>query len=86
MYRSCSLATIARQVTRNKLDLEGVQDVRWDKGGTVREQDYTFFLVKGNENQQLGTGFFVHYRILSAGKIVEFARYRMSYIVMRGHL
>jgi len=34
---------MARQVTRNKLDSEGVQEVRWDKGGTVREQDYTLF-------------------------------------------
>jgi hypothetical protein len=44
MYRSRSLATVARQLTRNKLDLEGVQEVRWDKGGNVREGDYTFFL------------------------------------------
>ena len=43
----------------------GVQEVRWDKGGTVRAGDYDFFYRKGNENHQLGTGFLVHCRIVS---------------------
>jgi len=32
----------------------------------------------------LGTGFFVHHRILSAVKRTEFVSDRMSYIVLRG--
>ena len=43
-----------------------------------------FFLWKRNENRQLRTGLFVHQRIASAFKRVEFVSDRMSYIVLRG--
>jgi len=43
MYRSGSLVTEARELARYKLDLVGVQEVRWDKRGTARARDYIFF-------------------------------------------
>ena len=61
----------------------GVHEVRWDKGGTVRAGDFDFFYGKGNKNHQLGTGFFVHRRLVSAVKRIEFVSDRL-YIVLRG--
>ena len=52
--------------------------------GHGKSRRFYFLLRKGNENHQLGTGFFVHHRILSAVKRVEFVSDRMSYIVLRG--
>jgi len=47
VYRSGSLITAAaRELTRYKLDLVSVQEVRWDKGGTVRVGDYNFVCGK----------------------------------------
>jgi hypothetical protein len=84
LYRSGSLTAVARELTRYNLHLVGVQEVRWDKRGTVRAGDSIFSLVKGNENHQLGTGFFVNHGIVSEAKRVEFVSDRMSRVVLRG--
>ena len=64
LYRACSFRAAARELGRYKLDLVGMQEVRWDKGCTVRAGDYNFFYGRGNGSHQLGTGFFVLYRIV----------------------
>jgi exonuclease III len=55
LHRAGSITAAARELERCKLDVVGVQEFRWVKGGTVREGDYKFFYGKGNGNHKLGT-------------------------------
>jgi hypothetical protein len=63
----------------------GVQEVRRDRDGTETASECTFFYGKGNDNYELGTGFFVHKGIITIDKRVEFVSDRISYIILRGH-
>jgi len=46
LYRAASFTAAAKELARYKLDFMGVQEVRWDKWGTVRAGDYVFFYGK----------------------------------------
>jgi hypothetical protein len=80
---SGSLTAVAKEVARCKLHLVSVQEVRWDKGGTVRDRDCNFFYGRGNEKSSIWNKIFTHYRLVSAVNRVEFVNGRMSYIVLR---
>jgi hypothetical protein len=72
LYRTGSLKTVVKELSKYELDLVGVQEVRWDRGGTELTGNFMFVYGIENENHELGTGFFVHKRIISALKRVLF--------------
>jgi hypothetical protein len=57
-----------------QLDLVGVQEVRWDGGGTEPAGQHKFFYGKGNQNHELDTGFFLHKRVLYGCETWSLAR------------
>jgi hypothetical protein len=57
LYRIDLLTTVVRELGKYKLDLLGVQEVRWETDGTVRAEDYTIFSGQGNADDQLGQVF-----------------------------
>jgi hypothetical protein len=80
MYRAGSLRAVVKEISKYKSHLVGVQKVRWDGGGTEPADEYTFFYGKGNENNEIRTGIFVHKRTISAVKGVQFVSVsRVSY-------
>jgi hypothetical protein len=83
MYRGDSHGVVGEEISKYKLDLVGLQEVKCLGGGIKLAGDYTFFYGKRNENHELGTAFFVHKRTISAIKRVEFVTDSMSYMTLR---
>jgi hypothetical protein len=43
LYRTGSLVTVSKELSKYRLDLVGVQEVKWEGGGTEPAGEYTFF-------------------------------------------
>jgi hypothetical protein len=83
LCRIGSLKTAARELGKCKAELVGVQEVRWEKGGTEGRGLY-IFLWTGEWGSSVRDRIFVHKRIVLAVRRVEFNTDRLSYIILRG--
>ena len=75
---------VTSEIEKYRVDLIGVQEVRWEGSGTLESGNYTLFYGEGNANHQLGIGFFVHRQIRLAVKRVEFISDCVSCIRLKG--
>jgi hypothetical protein len=78
LHRVPSLFTVSKEQSKYKLALVEVQEVQWEGSDAKPARKYTFFYSKGNDNRELGTGFFVHNRIISTIKRFLFISDRIS--------
>jgi hypothetical protein len=46
IHRAGSLRAVAEEISKYKLDLMGIQKVRWNRGGTEQAGEYAFFYGK----------------------------------------
>jgi hypothetical protein len=82
--RTGSLMTFAIEISKDKLDSVGVQEVKWERGGTKPACEYTFFYEREMRIMKWLQVLFTRNRMIPAVKRVVFVSDRMSYTILRG--
>jgi len=84
LYRAGSIGAAVRELGRYKLDLVFLQEVRWDKEGTIRAGDYNFFVWKRKIKSSIWNRIVCTLQNNINSKESTFVSDKMSYIVLRG--
>jgi hypothetical protein len=57
LYRAGSPVTVSKELSKYKIHLVVVKEVRWEVSDTEPAGEYKFVYGKGNENHELGIDF-----------------------------
>lgn len=60
IYKTGGVTLVTKVPSRYIIDFVGVQEGRLDGNDISQIGDYLLYYVEGNNNNKLGTGFFVH--------------------------
>jgi hypothetical protein len=83
-YKAGLLMTVWKEISKRKLDLLRIQEIRWKRVDTERVGKYTFFYLKWNDNHELGSGYFIHKKIITEVKRIKFVSDRILYEILIG--
>ena len=81
-----TLTSVSTELATYKLDLVGVQEIRWDKRGNHKSRELYLFLWKRKQKSSIGNRIFVHHGRVSPVKKVEFVSDMMTYAVLKRSL
>ena len=79
-----SLGSVISEIEKYRVDLVGIQEVRWEGGGNFESGNYILHYGEGNAKHQLETGFLVNRRITLAVERVEFFSDLFSCVRLKG--
>jgi hypothetical protein len=85
LYGAGLLVTVAKEISKYKLDLVGVQEVSGNRGRVEPAGKHRLFCGKRNENVELDTVFLYIRQSYQHLKRVEVVVDRMLCIIVRGH-
>lgn len=84
MYRAGALKELTDEISRLRVDIAAIQEVRWKGSGNVQGRDYVIFYSGSNEKHAFGTAFIVPLRLKDIVMEFQPINERLCKLRMRG--